>query len=178
MNFRLFLFSDQSLFAELVTRGFPSKWITPYKGVRCKVFPSCVSIFLRIFQDGPIPRWVVDYYRKVRSSDLSCQDLRGLRISFTNWPLKIYFRLKFLLHFVQNRKYGARGLFTREAENFLKTLLENSQTFLRLISIALGLEEPPLRLILELLISFLSETVLRLAKTLRMAKTNSRLLVS
>ena len=178
MNFRLFLFSDQSLFAELVTRGFPSKWITPYKGVRCKVFPSYVSIFLKIFQDGPIPRWVVDYYRKVRSSDLSCQDLRGLRISFTNWPLKIYFRLKFLLHFVQNRKYGARGLFTWEAENFLKTLLENSQTFLRLISIALGLEEPPLRLTLELLISFLSETVLRLAKTLRMAKTNSRLLVS
>ena len=75
-------------------------------------------------------------------------------------------------------KYGARGLFTLEGENFLKTLLENSQTFLRLISIALGLEEPPLRLILELLIGFLSETVFRLAETLRMAKTNSRLLVS
>ena len=89
MNFRLFLFSDQSLFAELVTRGFPSKWITPYKGERCKVFPSYVSIFLRIFQDGPIPRWVVDYYRKVRSSDLSCQDLRGLRISFTNLQSKV-----------------------------------------------------------------------------------------
>ena len=136
---------------------------------------SCLSSVCKRYL---IPRWVVDYYSKVRSSDLSCQDLRGLHISFTNCPLKIYFCLKFLLHFVQNRKYRARGLFTREAENFLKTLLENSKTFLRLISIALGLEEPPLRLILELLIGFLSETVFRLAKTLTMAKTNSRLLVS
>ena len=106
--------------------------ITPYKGVRCKVFPSYVSIFLESsktdqFRDGS---WIII----VRSFDLSCQDLRGLRIRFTNWPLKIYLCLKFLLLFVQNRKYGSRVLFTQEAENLLKTLSENPQTFLKLLN--------------------------------------------
>ena len=51
-----------------------------------------------------------------------------------------------LLLLGRKKKYEAKGLAIQEQENSLRTPLEIQRTFPRLVFIALGLEEPPLRL--------------------------------
>lgn len=109
------------------------------KACDVRFFPSYVSIFLESskkdqFRDGS--RTII-----VRSNVPTCP-VKALKDYITASQTDLSEDLPFLeplLLLVQRREYRAVGLVTREPENLLKTLSGNSQTFPKLVSIALEL---------------------------------------
>ena len=148
------------------------------KACDVKFFPSYVSIFLESskcyqFRDGA---WII-----MARTDLPTCPVKAWRT--TSRRLKsissgIYRCLESLPLLKQKKKYEAKGLAIQELKNSLRTALEIQRMFPRLVFIALGREEPPLRLMPVSLIDFSSDMAVGRARTPRMATLRTILILA